>query len=551
MHMILRHAHTLTVSMAVLLIASFLFAIPAASLKAASKTDDEEALSIDDIKAEYAEAKAAGTKMRILIMPGHEPTYGGAQFAGYYEREFAVDIADKLAAELRSDPNLEVLVARGSAGWNSDFDRYFTRNEKSIKKFVDEHKAAFEKKEKKERRNRDNDDDDEPRVSHNTAPNEVALRLYGINRWANDNDVAMVLHLHLNDETGHAENVPGTHSGLAIYVPDDSFKNADASRELAESIFDRLTDITAKSTMPIEDQGIVEDKELIAVGAFDTALIPSILLEYGYIYEPKFMGEGARQAVFTDYAFQTALGVKDILGTAGTPRYDTKALPYAFGSDVLTAALMASTTPATSTPNGQVLSDRGIYTLQHALKEAGFYPAAGTSLINCPIDGVARQCLVDAVKAFQLAKGLEQTGGLGPKTRAALNASYGGGLAAAPAPVTIPVPTTPATPTTPAAGGTMPAGSPAAAACAAFTKAVELDSEDATSDGEVTRLQTVLAMDSSVYPEGRITGYFGPMTDKAVKAFQVAKGVAKEGDAGYGIVGPKTSSALMALCAAS
>ncbi|HEX2792703.1 MAG TPA: peptidoglycan-binding protein [Candidatus Paceibacterota bacterium] len=548
--MILRHAHFLSVGLAVILIVSFLFAIPFATAQAASKKDDEKALSIADVKAAYAEAKATGTKMRILIMPGHEPTYGGAQFAGYYEREFVVDIAEKLAAELRSDPNLEVLVARGDAGWNSDFDRYFSKNEKNIKKFVDEHKETFAKKEKKERRNRD--DDDELHVSHNTAPNEVALRLYGINRWANDNDVTMVLHLHLNDETGHGENVPGTYSGLAVYVPDDSFKNADASRELAESVYERLTDITAKSTMPIEDQGIVEDKELIAVGAYDTALIPSILLEYGYIYEPKFMGEGARQAVFTDYAYQTALGVKDILGTAGNPAYDTKALPYAFGSDILTAALAASTTPATSTPNGQVLTDRGIYALQMALKEAGFYPPVGTSLINCPIDGYARTCLVDAVKAFQASKGLEQTGGLGPLTRAALNAAYSGGMTAAPAPVTVPIPGTPTTPiTAPAAGGTMPAGSPAAAACTPFTKSVELDSEDATSDGEVTRLQTVLALDAAIYPEGLVTGYFGPATDKAVKALQAKNGLAKAGDSGYGVVGPKTSAALMALCAAS
>jgi peptidoglycan hydrolase-like protein with peptidoglycan-binding domain len=41
-----------------------------------------------------------------------------------------------------------------------------------------------------------------------------------------------------------------------------------------------------------------------------------------------------------------------------------------------------------------------------------------------------------------------------------------------------------------------------------------------------------------------VTGYYGALTRKAVQAFQVKYGVAKPGDAGYGIVGPKTRAAL-------
>ncbi len=39
-------------------------------------------------------------------------------------------------------------------------------------------------------------------------------------------------------------------------------------------------------------------------------------------------------------------------------------------------------------------------------------------------------------------------------------------------------------------------------------------------DIEVAHLQEVLAADSNVYPEGYITGYFGPMTEAALKRFQ-------------------------------
>jgi len=52
---------------------------------------------------------------------------------------------------------------------------------------------------------------------------------------------------------------------------------------------------------------------------------------------------------------------------------------------------------------------------------------------------------------------------------------------------------------------------------------------------EVKRLQEILATDPDVYPEGLITGYFGRLTEKAVKKFQ--KKVCLEE---VGLVGPKT-----------
>lgn len=61
---------------------------------------------------------------------------------------------------------------------------------------------------------------------------------------------------------------------------------------------------------------------------------------------------------------------------------------------------------------------------------------------------------------------------------------------------------------------------------------------------DVTRLQKLLASDPSVYPEGRVTGYFGPLTRKAVQNFQVKYGVAKPGDEGFGAVGPMTRAAI-------
>ena len=61
---------------------------------------------------------------------------------------------------------------------------------------------------------------------------------------------------------------------------------------------------------------------------------------------------------------------------------------------------------------------------------------------------------------------------------------------------------------------------------------------------DVSKLQEALKTDSSVYPEGLVTGYFGPATLKAVKKFQEKYGIASSGIVGYGNVGPKTRTKL-------
>lgn len=64
------------------------------------------------------------------------------------------------------------------------------------------------------------------------------------------------------------------------------------------------------------------------------------------------------------------------------------------------------------------------------------------------------------------------------------------------------------------------------------------------SSEDVRRLQTLLASNKDVYPEGTISGYYGSLTQKAVGRFQVKYGVATPSDLGYGNVGPKTRAKL-------
>jgi len=58
-------------------------------------------------------------------------------------------------------------------------------------------------------------------------------------------------------------------------------------------------------------------------------------------------------------------------------------------------------------------------------------------------------------------------------------------------------------------------------------------------NAQVTRLQEILAKDKTIYPEGLVTGYFGPATERAVKAFQKKNSLEQ-----IGYTGPKTRALL-------
>lgn len=68
----------------------------------------------------------------------------------------------------------------------------------------------------------------------------------------------------------------------------------------------------------------------------------------------------------------------------------------------------------------------------------------------------------------------------------------------------------------------------------------------------VLELQTYLAADSSIYPSGLVTGYFGPLTRAAVEQFQTQQNIVSNGTpatTGYGRVGPTTMARINVLIA--
>ena len=75
-----------------------------------------------------------------------------------------------------------------------------------------------------------------------------------------------------------------------------------------------------------------------------------------------------------------------------------------------------------------------------------------------------------------------------------------------------------------------------------------------SSGDDVSRLQRFLAANPAIYPEGQITGYYGALTEAAVKRWQVKYNIVSSGTAdttGYGVTGPRTAAAISLQCSTS
>ena len=102
---------------------------------------------------------------------------------------------------------------------------------------------------------------------------------------------------------------------------------------------------------------------------------------------------------------------------------------------------------------------------------------------------------------------------------------------------------------------TQAAATPTAPSCPTqiFTYSLYLGQSDSSTQGQVSALQKFLAQYPAVYPEGLVTGYFGPLTERAVQRFQAQYGIVSSGapdTTGYGVVGPATKEKIQGLCPA-
>lgn len=76
------------------------------------------------------------------------------------------------------------------------------------------------------------------------------------------------------------------------------------------------------------------------------------------------------------------------------------------------------------------------------------------------------------------------------------------------------------------------------------TQALQLNTQlhQGMSGAEVTQLQTILATDPNIFSKANITGYYGPLTEDAVKQLQQHFGISP-----VGMVGPQTLGQINAL----
>src|SRR3989344_4789781 len=88
--------------------------------------------------------------------------------------------------------------------------------------------------------------------------------------------------------------------------------------------------------------------------------------------------------------------------------------------------------------------------------------------------------------------------------------------------------------------------------CIVITHSMGVDDADATTGGDVTRLQQFLRSQYNNFPAA--TGFFGPITEAAVRQWQSEHGIVSSGTpdtTGYGYVGPRTIAAIKLTCGGS
>ena len=248
----------------------------------------------------------------ILIVPGHDTNSGGASFLGIYERDLVVDVADNIATLLGQDPKYKIIIARNKQNWNPIFADYLANNKQAILDFKDQHQTAYKLLVASGQEKVVPD-----MGEHTLATPKTAIELYGINMWADENDVDLIIHLHFNNSKRRNVKLPGLHHGFDVFIPQKQNVNATTSRTIAENIYKELEKKFTPEA-PGYYNSLFEDHSLIALGASNTLTKPAILIEYAYMYEKILRTDASRKQALEQMAEQTVLGIKDYVNSIGS-----------------------------------------------------------------------------------------------------------------------------------------------------------------------------------------------------------------------------------------
>ncbi len=259
-----------------------------------------EKIAPENLKENYKK-----NSLKVLIVPGHDKNSYGAQYRGVTEESLNAKLGGYLYDYFWSDSHFSVFTVRAPSGeYNSWFLQYLEKEKANVVSFRDKLKTAMRSLLKTGAVTKNT------KVYHNPAADNTSLNLYAINKWANDNNIDLVIHIHFNDYPGRKYDLPGKHSGFAVYVPENQLPNHKTSNEIAEFIKTELETIQKASNFPKEKDTIIEDQQLIAVGSNASRDGASILMEYGYIYEDKIYDKNLREQTLANMAYKTYLGIK-------------------------------------------------------------------------------------------------------------------------------------------------------------------------------------------------------------------------------------------------
>lgn len=341
---------------------------------------------------------------RVLIVPGHDNDYGsgGAEYKGVREADLTLKVAEALYNIFATDKHFEVFMTRDANGYREPFASNLLKTDE-MAAFRDPLKAKMA-----ELIQNGNITYVPSSIIGPNASEKNSIKLYAINKWINENNIDLVLHLHFNDYGSRLWFMLGKYSGFVMFVPERQLAGYNFTLPIANSIFRELARYFPVSNQPREMAGIIEDQELISTGA-NLSLKPdvaSMLIEYGYIYEAQWINPATRPLIMKELAYQTYAGVKKYF----YPQYSVRGqstLPYIWHRGI---------------ERGQ--SDPDILALQIALTRDGLYPPSIFLRNDCPMSGKFGQCTKAAITSFQLKYKLARSGALDSATIRKLNEVY-------------------------------------------------------------------------------------------------------------------------------
>jgi hypothetical protein len=360
-----------------------------------------------------------GGPVKILIIPGHDNEFSGTEFRGMREADLNIRMADELAKELRKDGTLQVVVSRDTKTGNyiPELLSYFESQKDAVASFTAEHKASYKKmKEDVAAQTAASPTTASPstavpkkEVPHAPANAAVAYRLYAVNKWAGEQAFDLIINVHFNDHYPRSENKVGDYTGYTIYTPGDLLPNAHPSREVSKAIGDRLIDILPRSNLFLEsnvadESGAILDTSLIALGSNATLTVPSILIEYSYIYESQLRPEVSSMAL-RSMARATKLGLEDYLSGK---KEEAKTFTHDWKQNLLPGSVRS----------------REVLALQIGLRYLTFYPLLNKKGKPCNLDGIYGECTKAGLSAFQKSNKLTTDGLFGKKTRTLMNSIF-------------------------------------------------------------------------------------------------------------------------------